>query len=182
MGCSKQVRRYSECQHDADPMYVYCGSEDHEDNDEENEACYQAQPTGRGNRSTIVTVIDEKYCSKACEAEFGIWICCDCGQSVIAPMERNTDVGSLAIRDILKRLLQLRDPSFWESGHVGEDGKCATGIRPGTFRSVNPWLCNYLKFTNHRRRGPPPASPTFYAVGNRYFISRTRFSTWQCMS
>lgn len=91
MGRSKQVRRYSECQHDADPKYVYCGSEDHEDNDEENEACYQAQSTGRRNRSTTITVIDEKYCSKACEAEFGIWICCECKQSVIGPMERNAD-------------------------------------------------------------------------------------------
>jgi len=91
MGCSKQVRRHSECKHDAEPKYVYCGSEDHGDDDDENKACYEAQSAGRKNRSTTVTTIDEKYCSKACEAEFGIWICCLCDQSVIAPMERNDD-------------------------------------------------------------------------------------------
>ena len=38
-----------------------------------------------------MTTIDEKYCSKSCEAEFGIWISCLCKQSVIASMERNND-------------------------------------------------------------------------------------------
>lgn len=89
MGCSKQIRRYGECRHDADTVYVWCGSEDHEDSEQENKACYDAQPKGRKNRSTVVTTIDEKYCSKACEAEFGIWICCICSQSVIGPTARN---------------------------------------------------------------------------------------------
>ena len=91
MGCSKQVRRYSLGQHDAPLKYGYSDCEDHEDNDEKNEACYQAQPSGSRNRSTTVTTIDEKYCLKDCEAEYGIWICCICQQSVIAPMEQNED-------------------------------------------------------------------------------------------
>jgi hypothetical protein len=86
MGCSKQIRRYSECQHDAEPKYG-----DHGDDDDENKACYEAQPTGRKNGSTTVTTVDDKYCSKACEAEFGAWTCCLCQELVTAPMERNTD-------------------------------------------------------------------------------------------
>jgi hypothetical protein len=53
---------------------IFCGSEDHKDNEDANKACYEEQPTGCRKRSTIVTFIDEKYCSNACEAEHSIWM------------------------------------------------------------------------------------------------------------
>ena len=91
MPCSKQIRQYAECKHFAAPKYIYCGSTDHDDDEEKNKACYENQPRKSKNKSTVVTSIDKQYCSRACEAEFGLWICCLCRESVIAPMERNAD-------------------------------------------------------------------------------------------
>src|SRR5947207_10492234 len=87
MPCAKQKRYYSVCRHDAKPLYVFCDTGEHENDQTQNAACYLAAP--HRNKTTVVTPIDQKYCSKDCEAEYDRWCCCLCNTWVIGPRERN---------------------------------------------------------------------------------------------
>lgn len=87
MPCTKQKRHYRVCKHDAAPIFIFCDEGEHEDNPTKNEACYD-NATKR-KKTTILTPIDEDYCSKDCEAEFDRWCCCICDTWVIGPRDRN---------------------------------------------------------------------------------------------
>ena len=58
--CSKQIRQYAECKHFAALKYIYCGSTDHDDEEEKNKVCYENQPRKTKNKRTVVTSIDKQ--------------------------------------------------------------------------------------------------------------------------